>query len=234
MVPSPAMTRSCRRRAPLALAALAALAAAPAAADDWAAPDFAYAALVDEPPGVDVPLARPAAPAPAANALPAAAAAPPPEEPDLGERIVAAAQHLLGRPFRGDCSGFVLSLLREAGVRPALPPARSRSESLFRGGEPVAAPRPGHLAFFHDTYDRNRDGRRNDRFTHVALVEKVEGELVTLLHRGLHGIERLRMDLARPRDPSANDRVRIPRKADPPGTPLLAGELFAGFGAVAR
>lgn len=229
MVPPLRMTRrptlsAARRPARLLAAALVAtLAAAPAAAAEWAAPDFAYAAL-EAAEGVDVPLA----PAAAVPAEPA------PERPHLRERLVAAARDLLGRPFRGDCSGFVLSLLRRAGVHAALPPARSRSESLFLGGERVEAPRPGDLAFFHDTYDRNHDGRRNDRWTHVALVEKVEGALVTLVHRGVHGIERLRLDLARPDDPAANDRLRVPRKGDPPGTPLLAGELLTGFGAVAR
>lgn len=154
------------------------------------------------------------------------------EPPGLRARIVAAARDLLGRPFRGDCSSFVLTLLRKVGVRAALPPARSRSEALFLGGEQVETPAPGDLAFFHDTYDRNRDGRLNDRWTHVALVEKVEGELVTLLHRGIHGVERIRMDLAHPSDRTANDRLRVPRKNEPSGTRHLAGELFSGFGAV--
>jgi hypothetical protein len=211
------MTRTSHPRAALAVAALAALlAAAPATAEDWVPPDFAYAAL-EPAAGVDVPLAAPAL-----------------EAPGLRPRIVAAARALLGRPFRGDCSAFVLSLLRKAGVAAALPPARSRSEALWLGGERVEAPEPGDLAFFHDTYDRNRDGRLNDRWTHVALVETVEGEQVTLLHRGLHGVERFRMDLAHPSDASANDRLRIPRRGEPPGTRHLAGELFTGFGAVAR
>lgn len=150
------------------------------------------------------------------------------------ERMVAAARRLVGRPFRGDCSGFVLSIVRGAGIRPALPAARSRSESLWFATRTVEVPRPGDLAFFHDTYDRNRDGLANDPYTHVALVERVEGNAVTLLHRGIHGIERLRMDLAHPSDPDANDAVRVARASDPPGTRILAGELFAGFGEVAR
>jgi hypothetical protein len=221
-------TRSPPRRAALLVAVLAAAAlATPASAEDteaWAPPAFAEAA--------DVTLDG----VPALLALPVPLA-PPEGEPAhlrLRDRIVSAARELLGRPFRGDCSGFVLSLFRKAGIRPELPPARSRSESLFKGGEQVETPKPGDLAFFHDTYDRNHDGRLNDRWTHVALVEKVEGELVWLLHRGIHGVERFRMDLARPSDATANDRLRIPKKNEPPGTPHLSGELFTGFGAVAR
>jgi hypothetical protein len=94
----------------------------------------------------------------------------------------------------------------------------------------VDAPLPGDAAFFHDTYDRNRDRRANDRFTHVGLVEKVDGTAIVLIHRSVHGVERLRMDLARPDDPDANDRLRFQRRGDAPGTRYLAGELFAAFG----
>ena len=150
----------------------------------------------------------------------------------IRSQIVSAARRQLGRPFRGDCSGFVLALLHGAGVDLALRPGRSRSESLFRASRRVRAPRPGDLAFFHDTYDRNRDGHPNDPYTHVALVEAVRGEAVVLLHRGHRGVERVRMDLARPSDPAGNDPVRRPRAGDPPATRVLAGELFAGFGTV--
>jgi hypothetical protein len=145
---------------------------------------------------------------------------------------VAAARRTLGRPFRGDCSAFVISAWRSAGIAPPLGRGRSRSESLHRGNVEVDRPRPGDLAFFHHTYDRNRDGRANDPFSHVALVEDVEGERVTLLHRGVRGIERIRMDLAHPSDPDLNDAVRKLRRRDAPGTRVLAGELFAGWGRV--
>ena len=170
----------------------------------------------------------------AASPALAAEGVPPAPHGGVRERMVTAARRLVGRPFRGDCSAFVLSILHGAGIRPVLPPARSRSESLWWTSRAVETPRPGDLAFFHDTYDRNHDGLANDPYTHVALVEAVEGAVVTLLHRGLGRIERIRMDLAHPRDPAANDAVRIARVGDPPGTRVLSGELFAGFGALAR
>ena len=208
------MPRSSRRRALAALAALALL-AAPAARG------------AQERDPVDPPASAAAAVAPEA-------APPKARRAGVRERIVAAARRLVGRPFHGDCSSFVLSLLRGAGIRPTLPPARSRSESLWWAARAIERARPGDLAFFHDTYDRNHDGLANDPYTHVALVEAVDGPAITLLHRGITGIERIRMDLAHPADPDANDAVRIARAADPPGTRVLAGELFAGFGAVAR
>ena len=149
------------------------------------------------------------------------------------DRAVAAARSRLGERFRGDCSAFVIAAWRGAGIVPLLGGGRSRSESLSRGSRRVELPRPGDLAFFHDTYDRNHDGRANDRFTHVALVEEVDGERVTLLHRGARGIERIHMDLVHPSDPDENDPVRVLRRRDAPGTRVLAGELFAGYGAVA-
>lgn len=148
------------------------------------------------------------------------------------QRALAFAHRKLGRRFASDCSGFVLAAFREAGIRPTLRRGRSRSESLHRASRAVTQPRPGDLAFFHHTYDRNRDGRVNDPFSHVALVETVDGDAVTLLHRGARGIERVRMNLRRPSDPAANDPVRWRRKRDPRRLRVLSGELFAGYGAL--
>jgi cell wall-associated NlpC family hydrolase len=194
--------------------------AAPAPAPEWAPPSFALRESLEAGAGV--------AAGPAAVALETERD----EEPDPRAGAVAAARRLLGKPFRSDCSGFVLEAWRAANVRPRLAPARSRTESLYRATERVDAPLPGDVAFFHDTYDRNRDGKANDRFTHVALVEAVDGDAVTLLHRGVHGVERVRMDLARPDDPAANDRVRVVKKGDRRKPRVLAGELFAGYGAL--
>ena len=151
-------------------------------------------------------------------------------EAALRARVLAAARRLLGTRPRLDCSGYVLSAFAAAGVTVTLAPARSRSESLYRASRPVTRPRPGDLVFFHDTHDRDRNGRRGDRFTHVALVEGVDGNALTLLHRGGRRVERLRMDLSRPSDPAANDPVRVHRRRDPRGTRYLSGELFTAFG----
>jgi peptidoglycan DL-endopeptidase CwlO len=153
-----------------------------------------------------------------------------PEDAALRTRILEAARRRLGTHPPLDCSGYVLDAYRAAGVKVALgPPGVSRSETLYRSGEPVDRPRPGDLAFFDDTYDRNRDGRRGDRFTHVALVEAVDGDAVTLLHRG-GKVERIRLDLAHRDDPSRNDAVRLRRPRDVPGTRYLSGELLTAFG----
>jgi hypothetical protein len=192
-----------------------------------------------EAPGADAGEAAPVpagmAPAPVPRAGAEAEGPPEPEAPDPHARerarIARAAARRVGRPFRGDCSAFVLRAYRDAGVAVApAGPYRSRTEALFHASRPVRAPRPGDLAFFHDTYDRNRDRRLGDRFTHVAVVESVDGTEVVLVHRGRRGVERSRMDVTRPDDPRANDRLRVRRPGDAPGTPYLSGELFTAFG----
>jgi cell wall-associated NlpC family hydrolase len=171
-----------------------------------------------------------------ARAPASGARAAPPEEPGQGTedavrgRLVRSARRYLGRRFAGDCSGFVLRVFADAHV--ALPPLRPEStlsEALYRALSPVSRPRPGDLAFFHGTRrpDRSRAARR--RFTHVALVERVDGERVTLIHRGSRGVRRLTMNLDRPHDSRENGMVRRRRARDRPGTRYLAGELFAGY-----
>lgn len=185
--------------------------ARPSKATGWQPPDFAPAG----------PPPAPKAPEPAGD---------PAREAAVRAQVIEAARALVGTRFRGDCSGYVLHALQAGGLGVRLGPGVSRSESLFRASRPVESPRPGTLAFFHDSYDRDRDRRLDDRFTHVALVERVEGTTVFLLHRARKGVERARMDLARPEDPAANDRLRVRRRGDPRGTRYLTGELFAAFG----
>ena len=156
-----------------------------------------------------------------------------PELADLRTRILEAARRRVGHVFAGDCSRFVLTAFADAGVGVRLEhPSVSKSGALYEASVQVATPRPGDLAFFHDTYDRNRNHRADDPFTHVALVESVDGSSVVLIHRSGRRIERLRMDLARPDDGEANDLLRVRRRGDVPGTRYLAGELFTAFGAL--
>ena len=97
-------------------------------------------------------------------------------------------------------------------------------------------PAPGDLVFWRDTYDRNRNGRADDPFTHVGVVEYVVDGTVVFLHRGGKAVARGAMDPARPGEGTANGvvvnspiRARNPRLA---GVPFLAGALFAGYGRI--
>jgi hypothetical protein len=145
------------------------------------------------------------------------------------ERVVEAARSHLGKRFRGDCSTFVRTVYSEAGVQ-LQPPASARtSEGLFLNMPAAERPMPGDLAFFHDTYGRVRTEART---THVAVVESVQGAIVWLIHRGKHGIARMKLNLEARHDRETNDYLRIRHRHDRPGLRYLAGELLSGFGAL--
>ncbi len=160
------------------------------------------------------------------------------------DRVVAAAQRQVGRTHvrgdRSDCAGFVRAAFRAAGL--SLPMGFSRRGSAAEAMAMAVRGRlhlralPGDLAFFHDTYDRNRDGELGDPFSHVAIVEHADAHgRVTLIHFGGHGVARIVLDVTRPSvhrdgDLVVNDYLRVRHPNDPPGTHYLAGELLAGFG----
>ena len=181
-----------------------------------------------------------------------------PPRGDLGERLAARAATMLGdaraftvdgQRYAADCSGFVQAVFASEGVPlrrlagRAAPREPSGAAAIHRavrtwgvtfggGGE---WPRPGDLVFWHDTYDRDRDGRSDDRFTHVGIVEYVaDGGTVVFVHRGSSAVVRGAMTPARPGQAAEGDRVLNSalrrRSRAKPGVPVLAGELFAGYG----
>ncbi len=142
-----------------------------------------------------------------------------------------------GENFRMDCSGLVEASLAQADL-----PRSGSSASLHDEAETSGVlhrrrqPRPGDIAFFDDTYDRNGNGQLDDPLSHSAVVERVFADgTVQLVHVGSKGVVRFRMNL---RHPSAredgdgeviNDYLRQARKSDPPATRYLAGELWDSF-----
>jgi probable lipoprotein NlpC len=178
---------------------------------------------------------------------------------DLPERLASRAASLVGRTgsfavgdarFQGDCIGFVEAVYQAEGVplralmartapgeRSGVAAAYRVFDSygiLFGGGG--AWPAPGDLVFFHDTYDRNRNGRVDDAFTHIGIVEGVSDGRVTFLHRGGEAVARATLDLVQPTvargadGTVVNSYLRAKPSGPVPGTQGLAGELFAGFG----
>ncbi len=178
---------------------------------------------------------------------------------DLQARLAARAASLVGRTsgfeaggerFNDDCTGFVQAVYALEGVplrelmRSAAPGERGGVVGAFRamraygvvfggGGE---WPAPGDLVFFHDTYDRNRNGKADDPFTHVGIVEYVVDGTVVFVHRGAKGVARGAMTPDRPAEASEAGvalnsalRGKSPRLA---GVPVLAGALFAGYGRI--
>jgi hypothetical protein len=150
-----------------------------------------------------------------------------------------------GRTWPDDCTGFVegvyakagvsfrgMGLAGDNGVTALYRYARTHGRVYTRG-----KPKPGDLVFFRETYDQNRDGRRNDGLTHVGLVDGIEEDgTVVVIHRVKRGVVRYRMNLAKPslqRDPRTgevlNDMLRAPGVGK---MPVLTGQLFAAYGSV--
>lgn len=127
-----------------------------------------------------------------------AAAAAPMTAEDVAE---AGRYYLEARPAlaQEDCVGLVEAVTALAG-HPVGGNIRDLWAAAVAEGRTHDAPHVGDVAFFDDTFDRNRDGRPNDPFTHVAVVVRIEADgTVVMVHRGgPAGIRELRMNLARP------------------------------------
>ncbi len=111
---------------------------------------------------------------------------------DQGVSMLGKEKVRVGRtPFRSDCSGFVSACYSTIGTDLADPTisGHSGTEIIYKSLKKAKRvhnkrrPRAGDLAFFHNTHDRNGNGIRDDRFTHIALVERVDEDgTVYLLH----------------------------------------------------
>lgn len=173
----------------------------------------------------------------------------------LGGRVADRAGALVGKRLRkvsgrvpDDCSGLVRLAFEAAGVN-LVSHGFERGENavsamwrraLEAGALHTSRPRPGDLAFFRETYDRNRDGRRNDGLTHVAVVEAVDLDgTVTLVHRGSKGVSRTRLNVQAPsvyrtrEGRVLNDYLRAANKKKGQRA-WLTGELFVGYAALER
>lgn len=97
----------------------------------------------------------------------------------LGQREI----RVGGQGFRSDCSGFVTAVYSAIDL-PLIDPDEggiSGTHTLFRslakrGRIRRQNLRPGDLLFFHNTWDRNGNRLRDDRFSHVAVVESVDAD----------------------------------------------------------
>lgn len=178
---------------------------------------------------------------------------------DLQARLAARASSLVGEAgefrvgperFPADCTGFVEAVYQAEGVplrslmRRAAPEEHTGVAAAWRAAQRFGAvtrdggwPAPGDLVFWHDTYDRNRNGRADDGLTHVGVVLYVVDRTVVFVHRGGKAVARGAMDTRRPDEPKGADGQLVNsylRRKDPrlEGVPVLAGALFAGYGRI--
>ena len=158
------------------------------------------------------------------------------EAPAPGDLRVArvARRYLKTKPRlkRNDCSGLVITVLGELGVR-VVGGTRQMWARARREGRVARRPLPGDLAFFDHTYDKNRNGRVDDPLSHVAIVVAVDGDQVEMVHKVRSGIRRLRVNLATPDVFKADGEVKNDFLRQPGYGPRrgkrLAGQLLRGF-----
>ena len=140
-----------------------------------------------------------------------------------------------GETHRFDCSGMVEAAYARAGWT-----YRGSSKNLYELADEAGVlhkkkrPHLGDVVFWDNTYDRNKNGRRDDSLTHVGVVEAVlDDDTVRIVHLGSRGVVRIAMNLRHPHDRHdangdiINSYVRASRDARSGG--VLSGELFRGF-----
>jgi len=167
----------------------------------------------------------------------------------LGQSLVGQAKVVLdGQSWRSDCSGFVRGVLGTVGLDVVGPEDQGESgtELFYRAIDRIGGiheddlPEPGDLVFFSDTYDRNSNGRLDDEFTHVGMVESVSDDgTVRFLHYIGGAIRIGRMNLLRAHVHAdeetgniLNDFLRRRRRGDSAKVKYLASELWIGFGRI--
>jgi hypothetical protein len=123
-----------------------------------------------------------------------------PQHTELALELAAAARHYLDhRPpgFREDCSGFVEAILTRVdrpiyGTVAQMYEAAVTLDTVHHRQVPFL----GDLVFFHNTYDRNRNGKQDDLYSHIAVVIDLEpdGTIVMAHHGSQRSILRMNLD----------------------------------------
>ena len=149
------------------------------------------------------------------------------------------------RGYPDDCVGYVRHVYGALGLELIDPASYNITggvaaiyDTARRRGALKSTPHPGDLVFFIETYDRNKNGLRDDGLTHIGIVERIDSDGgLWFLHRSGHGVERSRVDMNR-RDQwhdahggLLNDFLRV---KDRSGPAMLTGQLLYGFASVRR
>ena len=156
--------------------------------------------------------------------------------------------HLMGEtkvfvgrtPFRSDCSGFVTACYSRVDLTLIDPSVSAKSgteliyKSLRKRSRIVGlhAAKAGDLAFFHNTWDKNGNGIRDDRFTHIALVERVDEDgRVQIVHFVSGKVKRGYISPSRPSQSRDKTLGRILNShLRRGGGKTLSGQLLFRFG----
>jgi len=155
-----------------------------------------------------------------------------------------------GKRFNFDCTGTVLAIYYYAGIDLTKEFSRYTGNGVLRLYKIMKAhnllymtkyPSSGDLIFWDNTYDRNRDGKRNDYLTHVGMVVRVFNDgTVEYIHEHIRkGIVIERMNLKDPNTYTKKSngkiiivnfpiRIRSAKSSHPPN--WLASQLLRDFG----
>lgn len=163
-----------------------------------------------------------------------------------GEKIAVCAIDFLGQSslvvdgerYRYDCSGFVMAAHMAANVK--LNGASNKLYEMAQNHHVIhrkTRPYLGDVVFFDNTYDRNKNGRRDDLITHVGVVTAIDAHgTIELAHLGGSGITKIYMNLRAPDVHKSEDGrilnsyLRVRSSKD--DGPRLTGELWKAFGSI--
>lgn len=142
---------------------------------------------------------------------------------------------------REDCSGLVSDILNRAGYYHMLGTVTTIHGWAKENGWLHKNPDPeiGDVVFFDLTYDSNKNGKRDDRLTHIAVVTSVDDDgTIHMVHRTPKaGIVHLRMNLSQPDVFQDGTRVLNDVLVDEHyarGGPRLTGQVWSGFATIER
>lgn len=140
--------------------------------------------------------------------------------------------------YRHDCIGFVEAAYAAVDMDLTSSIAHLHAQAQVLGifhRDPY--PHPGDVVFFDNSYDKNRNGVRDDPLTHVAVVESVDADgTIQMIHLGgrRKPVTRKPMNLLHPdRTRSEDGKVwngHLRSTQDRDGGPTLASALWVGFG----
>ena len=137
---------------------------------------------------------------------------------------------------------YVSAIYRVNGVNLAVAAEKGRSQASIAQLHAYAANKNllyeseiaaiGDLAFFHNTYDRNRDGRWNDWHSLVGIVESVDDDsTITILTYFNNDIQRIHLNLKYPNvHKSRKGKLLNSQLRKDEGAQIgMSSKLFAGF-----
>ncbi len=159
------------------------------------------------------------------------------------------------KKYRNDCSGFVRSVFDKFDIELYNTSKVKKNGKWLSGTEVIynfikdngevfsdKLPRIGDIIFFDNTTDRNRDGKVNDKFTHIAIVVNVlSNGTIYYIHKSHRGINIQKMNLNYPdkvyikngkKRIKVNSYLRKRRRKDKKNTPYLSSQMFRAFGSV--